>query len=79
LNDPIFDKANNIKERREKIKEEKARTPRRIELVCLKNRYGIANYSVCFDYFPANDLFTESSGGKNDFSEDSTWKNAATV
>jgi len=57
LNDPAFDKQNNIKERRQKIKEAKAATPRKIELCCLKNRYGIANFSCYFDYYPANDLF----------------------
>lgn len=67
LNDPIFDKQNNIKERREKIKEAKAADPRKIELSCLKNRYGIANYSCYFNYYPANDLFTECSGAELDF------------
>ena len=67
LNDPLFDKQNNIKERREKIKEAKAADPRKIELCCLKNRYGIANYSCYFDYYPANDLFTETSGAEIDF------------
>lgn len=61
LNGPIFDKQNNIKERREAIKKAKAADPRRIELVCLKNRYGIANYSCYFNYYPANDLFTEDN------------------
>ena len=64
LNDPIFDKANNIKERREKVKEAKAETPRKIELVCLKNRYGIANYSCYFKYYPAADLFAEDAGAE---------------
>ena len=67
LNDPIFDKANNIKERRQKVKEAKAATPRKIELVCLKNRYGVANYSCYFNYYPAADLFTECSGAELDF------------
>ena len=67
LNDPIFDKANNVKERREKVKEAKAATPRKIELCCLKNRYGIANYSCYFNYYPANDLFTECSSADLDF------------
>lgn len=67
LNDPLFDKQNNIKERREKIKEAKAADPRKIELCCLKNRYGIANYSCYFDYYPASDLFTETSGAEMDF------------
>ena len=66
LNDPIFDKANNLKERRQKVKEAKAATPRKIELVCLKNRYGIANYSCYFNYYPAADLFTEDAGADFD-------------
>jgi replicative DNA helicase len=67
LNDPIFDKQNNIKERREKIKAAKAAEPRKIELCCLKNRYGIANFSCYFDYYPANDLFRETSSAEIDF------------
>lgn len=61
LNDPLFDKENKKKEKREKIKEAKAKNPRKIELCCLKNRYGIANYSCYFNYYPANDLFTEEA------------------
>lgn len=60
LNEDIFDKQNNVKQRRDRIREEKSKNPRRIELVCLKNRYGISSYSVYFDYFPANDLFKET-------------------
>jgi replicative DNA helicase len=74
LNDPIFDKQNNIKERREKIKEAKAAAPRKIELCCLKNRYGIANYSCYFNYYPANDLFTECSSAELDFTPNTTPK-----
>ena len=60
LNAPDFDKGN-IKDQREKVKQAKAANPRKIELCCLKNRYGIANYSCYFDYYPANDLFVEGS------------------
>jgi len=67
LHDPIFDKQNNIKERRAKIKEAKAAMSRKIELCCLKNRYGIANFSVFFDYYPANDLFTPCNETELDF------------
>lgn len=55
----VFEQANKLKEKREAIKKAKAETPRKIELCCLKNRYGIANYSCYFDYYPANDFFTE--------------------
>lgn len=59
MNDPIFDKKENIRGKRQKVKEAKAATPRKIELVCLKNRYGIANFKAYFDYYPEFDLFTE--------------------
>lgn len=68
LNDPLFAGDSKIKEKRDKVKEAKAADPRKIELSCLKNRYGIANYSCYFDYFPASDLFTETSGAELDFS-----------
>lgn len=67
LNDPLFDRDNKTKEKREKVKEAKAETPRKIELSCLKNRYGVSSYSCFFEYYPANDLFKESSGAANDF------------
>jgi len=60
-NDPIFDKETGLKQKREKIREAKAANPRKIELCALKNRYGIANYSCYFNYYPANDLFTEDT------------------
>lgn len=54
---PIFEAQNKIKEKRETIKAAKAETPRKIELVCLKNRYGVATFSCNFNYYPATDLF----------------------
>ena len=63
LNDPIFDKQTNIKEKRQKIRQEKAADPRKIELLCLKNRYGIANFSCGFDYYPGRDLFVQAEPG----------------
>ena len=62
LNEPLFDSANKIKEKRQRIRQEKRADPRKIELLCLKNRYGIANYSCGFNYFPARDQFIESTG-----------------
>ena len=50
-------KENRIKEKREKIREEKARPRRKIDLVCLKNRYGISSYTLPFTYIPACDYF----------------------
>lgn len=58
LHESLFDKASNIGEKRARVNEAKAANPREIELVCLKNRFGISNYSCRFDYYPAADLFT---------------------
>ena len=71
LNEPLFDKENKKKEKRERIKEAKAESPRKIELCCLKNRYGIANYSCYFHYYPANDLFVEQQ--TTDFDQPLDW------
>ncbi len=57
MNDEMFNKQNNLKARRDKIKAEKRASPRKVEIVCLKNRYGISSYSAYFDYYPAHDLF----------------------
>lgn len=59
MNDAVFDTKEKVKEKRRIVKEAKAATPRKIELVCLKNRYGVSSYSCYFDYTPEFDLFTE--------------------
>ena len=67
LNDDLFSSSNaKIKDKRRKIRKEKAANPRRIELVCLKNRYGIANFSCGFNYYPALDLFKETDQIEDD-------------
>ena len=60
LNDSLFSESNKIKEKREKIRISKAASPREIELVCLKNRYGICNFSSFFNYRPETDTFSET-------------------
>ena len=52
-----FDKATKLNEKRTRVKEAKAATVRKIELVCLKNRFGVSSYSCNFDYLPHHDLF----------------------
>ena len=64
LNEPLFSEANKIKEKRLRIRQEKAAEPRKIELLCLKNRYGVANYSCGFDYYPKYDLFVQTTPGE---------------
>lgn len=56
LRDKVFETATTNK-RRELVKEAKAAIPRRIELVCVKNRPGISGYSCHFDYYPNADYF----------------------
>lgn len=60
LDDPEYLKLKkeNKAQKRDMVKQAKAATPRRIKLVCLKNRYGISSFSCSFNYYPANDLFT---------------------
>lgn len=67
LNEPLFDKQGNINEKRKAVREAKASNPRKIELVCLKNRFGISGYRCLFDYFPACDLFEADCTGIDEF------------
>lgn len=72
LNESVFDAKENIKIKRERIRQAKAENPRKIELVSLKNRYGVATYSCFFEYYCANDLFVPVE----DFKRDSLQKKA---
>lgn len=57
IHEELFSKQNKINEKRQRIKEAKREVPRKIELVCLKNRYGISSYSCLFDYYAKYDWF----------------------
>ena len=57
LDESIFDKEGNVKDKRARVDAAKAENPRKIKFVCLKNRYGISYYDCYFSYYPANDLF----------------------
>ena len=57
LHDDIFNSQAKINEKREKVREAKASNPRKIELVCLKNRFGVSSYSCEFEYYPQFDMF----------------------
>ena len=61
INEDLFSREGKIKEKRERIRMAKTANPREIELLCLKNRYGISSFSCYFDYYPANDLFIPAS------------------
>ncbi len=64
LNDDIFDSDKKIKEKRELVRKAKMAEPRKMELVCLKNRYGISSYKCGFNYYPRFDLFAEDPSYK---------------
>ena len=57
LNEDLFNQDKKIKQKRERIKAAKRAEPREIELVCLKNRYGISNFTCNFEYMPRFDCF----------------------
>lgn len=56
--------------KRERIKRAKREMPRKIMLVCLKNRYGIANYNCYYLYYPNKDLFVEQTEAQIIFDKD---------
>mgnify|MGYP007102023582 FL=1 len=68
INDDIFDKEAKLKQKREKVKAAKRATPRDIEFVCLKNRYGESNYSCQFHYYAQFDYFVPVEAPREDFS-----------
>ena len=38
--------------------------PRKVELVCLKNRYGVSSYTCRFKYYAQYDYFVPSDDSK---------------
>lgn len=58
INDQAFTTAKNDAQRRKLMAAAKAACPRKVELVCLKNRFGIATYRTGFLYYPQFELFT---------------------
>jgi len=57
IHEKLFSQQNKINEKRQRIREAKRSIPRKIELVCLKNRFGISSYSCLFDYYTKYDWF----------------------
>ena len=68
LDETLFAEDKKIKEKRKRIAEAKAETPRKIKFVCIKNRYGVSYYDCHFKYYPQNDLFIPDDSA--DFAED---------
>lgn len=57
IHEEIFSSTSKINKKRQRIKEAKREIPRKIELVCLKNRFGISSYTCQFDYYANFDWF----------------------
>ena len=57
MNDKLFNKEAKLKAKRQAVKEEMVANPRDIELVCLKNCYGVSSYSCRFKYYARFDYF----------------------
>lgn len=69
MNEPIFDGQAGLNKKRERVLKAKAENPRKIEIVCLKNRYAKSGYRCYFNYFPTYDYFeiceVKKSASKN--------------
>lgn len=57
-NDGTLKDKESITAKHNKLDAAKVKSPREVELVCLKNRYGVANYKNYFLYYPAKELYT---------------------
>ena len=64
INESLFDKVGGIKAKRERIRKAKAATPRKVELLALKNRGGRPSFSCRFSYYPAAELFVSDIPGE---------------
>ena len=62
MNEEPFLSEKKLGEKRTKLAEAKAESPRQVELVCLKNRFG-TDYRQSFSYFAKHDYFEENQTG----------------
>ena len=77
IHEETFNKQGNINDKRKRIMEAKAAKPRKIELICLKNRFGVSSYTCRFDYYPKSDWFKPDLTGL-DISDTATSNTADT-
>lgn len=59
-------------DKREMMKAEKNRIPRRVQLSVIKNRYGRASYKCYFEYYSAYDTFIALDDDGNQYKPDGT-------
>lgn len=60
LTEPGY-RAADVSGKRELVEAEKQATPRRLRLLCLKNRSGLTGWNIDLDYYPRCDTFRESA------------------
>lgn len=58
----MFEKEKDIIKKRKAVIAAKKEIPRKVELCCLKNRYGISSYYAAFKYDPRYDLYVPDDG-----------------
>ncbi|MDP8218165.1 MAG: DnaB-like helicase C-terminal domain-containing protein [Candidatus Theseobacter exili] len=63
INNDFFDNDKKIIQKRKKIKAAKEEDPRKMELICLKNRNGKSSFSCRYLYYASRDLFVEDEVG----------------
>lgn len=61
INEESFTNEKKDTTKREILKKAKRANPRKIEMVCLKNRGGISSFSCFFNYYPNCDIYEEGS------------------
>lgn len=61
INDADYIAAKTLTEKRGIIEAAKQATPRRLRLLCLKNRSGLTGWNLDMDYYPRCDTFRESA------------------
>lgn len=78
LNESLFESETKTVEKRERVMKEKQANPRKIELVALKNRFGVSSFSCYYNYYPGKDLFieTEDAGEEAPAPMPRKWKKA---
>ena len=57
MNADVFDSQSKLQTKRKFVRSAKNAKPRKIELLCLKNRFGKSSSRYFFDYYPANEYF----------------------
>ena len=72
MNAEIFNSDKDLQAKRQFVRQAQNATPRKIELVGLKNRYGKPNMRYYFDYYPAYDLFVPDERDAEDVATEMT-------